>query len=332
MSEAALELDNIENAAILLLTIGEAEAAEVLKHLEQREIHRISEAMSGLQAVSTDQIDVVVDEFLETVADESGLTLGAGRYIKNTLTNALGENKANSVMEKISGGSTAGLDKLRWMDPRAIAEFIVGEHPQIQAIVLSYLEPDHAAQVIAHIPEGDMRRDIMMRVANLESIPPAAIAELAKVLEEQVSSTGPTRFAQLGGKRTAADILNNMAKDSNEAVMESIREADGELGEAINELMFVFDNVSLIDDRGIQTLLKEVSTDVLTLALKGAEPSLQDKIFVDPAADDPLKHSAGSRDGAMSILIGIAARKSIEEKRAVKIAELTDLEPMARRP
>ncbi|MEM9620767.1 MAG: flagellar motor switch protein FliG [Pseudomonadota bacterium] len=279
MSEAALELNKVDQAAILLLTIGEAEAAQVLKHLDQREIQRISESMTALGAVSTDQIEVVVDEFLQTVSDESGLTMQSGRYLKNTLTHALGENKANSVIEKINGGSTAGLDKLRWMDPRAIADFIVTEHPQIQAIVMSFLEPEQAAQVISHLPEGQIRRDIVMRVANLESIPPAAIAELALVLEEQASQAGPARFAQLGGRKTAADILNSMEKGTNEAVIEAIKEANEELGDAINDLMFVFDNLAAVDDRGIQTLLKEVSTDTLTVALKGAERSLQEKIF-----------------------------------------------------
>ena len=279
MSEAVLEMPKLDQAAVLLLTIGEAEAAQVLKHLDQREVQRLSEAMTGLSSISTDQIDSVVDGFLETVSDESGLTLGANRYLRNTLTHAIGENKANAVIEKISGGSTAGLDKLRWMDPRAIAEFIASEHPQIQAIVMSYLEPEQAAQVIEFIPDEEMRRDIVMRVASLDSIPPAAIAELAEVLEEQASQAGPTRFAQLGGKKSAADILNSMSKGSNETVMEAIREADEELGEAINELMFVFDNLALIDDRGIQTLLKELSADSLTVALKGADQSLQDKIF-----------------------------------------------------
>ena len=272
-------LEPVDQAAILLLTVGEGEASQVLKHLDQREVQRLSEAMTSLVAVSTEQIDQVVDQFLSTVSDESGLTLGANRYLRNTLTNALGESKANSVIEKINGGSTAGLDKLRWMDPRAIAEFIMGEHPQVQAIVMSYLEADQAASVLSYISDVDLRRDIVIRVAQLESIPPAAIAELAEVLDQQSTKVGPTRFAQLGGKRTAAEILNNLGKDDNEPVMEAIREADADLGEAINELMFVFDNIALIDDRGIQTLLKEISTDTLTLALKGAEPALQAKVF-----------------------------------------------------
>jgi flagellar motor switch protein FliG len=279
MSEAALDIGTLDQAAILLLTIGEAEAAQVMKHLDQREVQRISEAMSALPSVSTDQIGSVMDAFFDTVSDESGLTLGAGRYLKNTLTHAIGENKANAVIEKINGGSTAGLDKLRWMDPRAIAEFITAEHPQIQAIVMSYLEPDQAAQVIAYITDDDMRRDIVMRVATLDSIPPAAIAELAQVLDEQAGHKGPTRFAQLGGRKSAADILNNMAKGTNDSVIEAIKAADEELGDAINELMFVFDNLALVDDRGIQTLLKEVTTDSLTVALKGADQSLQQKIF-----------------------------------------------------
>ena len=279
MAEPALDLPTIDQAAILLLTIGEGEAGEILKHLDQREIQCLSEAMANLESVSTETIDVVVDSFLSTVSDETGLTMGANRYLKNTLTLALGESKANSVIEKIQGGSTQGLDKLRWMDPRGIAEFITDEHPQVQAIVISYLEGDQAAQVLNFIPDVQLRRDILMRVASLESISPLAIAELAEVLDKQVVSQGPTKFAQLGGKRSAAEILNNMAKDQNEPVMEAIREADQELGDSINELMFVFDNLSLVDDRGIQTLLKEVSTDGLTLALKGADQLLQNKIF-----------------------------------------------------
>ena len=279
MSDVDFELNDINQAAVLLLTVGEAEAAEILKHLDQREVQRLSEAMSALPNVTTEQIDGVVDSFLETVADESGLTLGANRYIRNTLTNALGESKANAVIEKISGGSTAGLDKLRWMDPRAIAEFMLAEHPQVQAIIMSFLEPEQASQVMQYVDDVDVRRDIVMRVANLDSVPPAAIAELASVLEVQASRTEPTRFATLGGKRSAAEILNHLGKDQNEPLMTAIQELDEELGEAINELMFVFDNIMLIDDRGIQTLLKEISTDTLTMALKGAEPALQQKVF-----------------------------------------------------
>lgn len=274
-----LEMPAVERAAILLLTVGEAEAAQILKHLDQREIHRLSEVMSSLDVISTEQISGVVNSFLESAADESGLTMGAAVYLKNTLTAALGESRASSVIERISGGSTQGLDKLRWMDSRGIAEFIVKEHPQVQAIVMSYLEGDQAAEVLSYIPDVQLRRDIVMRVANLEAVPPAAIAELAEVLEVQASKSGATRFAQLGGMKTAADILNNLDKNDTEPVMEAIRELDQPLGDSINELMFVFDNLAMVDDRGIQTLLKEISSDHLTVALKGADEALQNKIF-----------------------------------------------------
>ena len=274
-----MELEKVQQAAVLLLTIGEQEASKVLKHLDQREIQRISESMTSLGSISALEIEQVVDDFLQTVSDESGLTMGTDKYLRQTLTSAIGESKANSVIEKINGGSTQALDKLRWMDPRNIAEFISNEHPQIQAIVLSYLEPDQAASVMDYLPAGEGRRDILMRIAKLESIPPAAIAELAVVLEEHASQKGPSRFAQLGGTKSAADILNNMDKTHNEEIMQSIKEVDEELGDAINELMFVFDNLMAVDDRGIQTLLKEVSTDVLTVALKGADPGLAQKVF-----------------------------------------------------
>ncbi|NKB98030.1 MAG: flagellar motor switch protein FliG [Pseudomonadales bacterium] len=323
MSEAALELPTVDQAAILLLTIGESEAANVLKHLDQREVQRLSEAMSGLASVSTDQIEMIVDGFLETVSDESGLTMGAGKYIKNTLTNALGESKANSVIEKINGGSTAGLDRLRWMDPRAVAEFIMSEHPQVQAIVMSFLEADQAARVLDYIDDTSLRRDIVMRVANLDAISPAAISELADVIEHQTaSSAGPVRFAQLGGKRSAAEIMNNMSKEANEPVMEAIKEIDQGLGDAINELMFVFDNLLMVDDRGIQTLLKEISTDSLTMALKGADPALQNKVFgnMSSRAADLLKDDMDAKgpvrlsevEGAQKEILLIARRLADE--------------------
>ncbi len=280
MSEVALNIPSVDQAAILLLTMGESEAAHVLKHLDQREVQRLSEAMTNLSSVSTEQIDQTVDGFLDSISDQSGLTLGSGRYIKNTLTHALGESKANSVIEKINGGSTAGLDRLRWMDPRTIADFISAEHPQVQAIVMSYLDPDQAGRVLDYIDDNSLRRDIVMRVANLDAISPTAIAELAEVVENQTAlSAGPVRFAHLGGKRSAAEILNHLDKGATEPVMEAIKEVDQNLGDEIGELMFVFENLLSIDDRGIQTLLKEISTDSLTIALKGADDVLQAKIF-----------------------------------------------------
>jgi len=279
MENAAAEMQPLDKAAVLLLAMGEDEAAKVLKLLEPREVQRVGAAMSALGSVNTRQIDSVVSNFLEAVSGQSGLGLGANDYLKRMLVGALGEQRASGVMDRIVGGSMGGLDKLKWMDSRAIADFILHEHPQIQAIVLAYLEPDQAAEVLGYFPDDTARSDVIMRVANLDSIPPGALQELSVVLEAQVGKQSSSRFAQLGGKRAAAEILNHLGNKSEEAVIESIREEDEGLSTEIQELMFVFDNLNLVDDRGIQTLLREVSSDMLVLALKGADEPLREKVY-----------------------------------------------------
>jgi len=281
MSEAieGSALGSVEQAAILLLSLGEEEAAKVLKFLDPREVQRVGETMAALGAISRRNIESVVDSFLEEVTEQSGLSLGVPDYLKRMLVNALGEHKATTLLERISGGSTGGLEKLRWMDSRAIADFMKEEHPQVQAIVLSYLEPDQAGEVLGHIGDPGHCADIVMRVAKLESVSPTALAELAAVLEQHAGRQTANRFAQLGGRRSAAEIMNKLARGSDQVVLEKMRQADEGLCESIQEQMFIFDNLALIDDRGIQTLLREVSTDMLVLALKGADPTLADKFF-----------------------------------------------------
>ena len=278
MSEG-VELDAVEQAAVLLLTIGEAEASEVLKYLDATEVQRVGEAMSRLGTVPVTQINQVVDTFLEDASEQTGLAMGAPDYMKKILVGALGEHKATTVLERINGGSTRGLDKLRWMDPRAIADFMKEEHPQIQAIILSYLDADQAGEVLSYFDDPKATAEIVMRVANLESISPTALSELGAVLEAHAGKQKANRFALMGGRRTAADIMNKLGRGADEAVLESIRDADEGLCDEIQEQMFVFDNLAAVDDRGIQTLLREVSTDLLVLALKGADQGLCDKIF-----------------------------------------------------
>lgn len=283
MSEVATldvaEIEPVNRAAILLRIMGPDEAARVLKHLDRREVQRVGMAMSSLGNISNDQIGTVLASFLETVSGQSGIGIGANDYLKKMLTGALGEQKASAILERIGGSSAGSLDRLKWMDPRAVADFILNEHPQIQAIVVSYLEPDQAAEVLNYFPDEQMRSDVIMRVATLESIPPSALQELSVVLDSQISKGSSSRFAQLGGKRVAAEIMNSLDNAVEEAVMDKIREADEGLSDDIQELMFVFDNLLAVDDRGIQTLLREVSTDNLVLALKGADEPLREKIF-----------------------------------------------------
>lgn len=282
MGEVALvetEFEPVQRAAVLMLALGEADAARILRHLEPREVQRLGAAMSELEHIQAPQIQAVMDVFLETVGDQSGLAIGANNYMQKMMVSALGEERASVILERIVGGNTSGLDKLKWMDPRAIADFVLQEHPQIQAIVLSYLDPEQAAAVLDFFPDSETRSEVLVRVANLESISPSALAELSVVLEEQVSKASNRRFAQLGGRRSAAEILNNVDSKKNMELLETIQGLDEALGAEIQELMFVFDNLMGVDDRGIQAILRDVSTDILVLALKGAELPLQEKIF-----------------------------------------------------
>ena len=273
------KIEAVDRAAIFLLALGEDDASRVLKHLDPREVQRVGAAMAALGNVDMNQVASVLRTFLDTVTGQSGLTIGSAEYIRKMLIGALGEEKARTLLERILGGNTAGLDKLKWMDPRTIAEFIVHEHPQIQAIVLSYLEADQAAEVLSFFPDAASRSEVIVRVATLDSVPPTALQELNAVLEEQVTKRSATRFAQLGGTRVAAEIMNNLESKTEEEVMNGVREADAALSEQIQELMFVFENLMDIDDRGIQVLLREVSSENLVLALKGTDDALKARIF-----------------------------------------------------
>ncbi|MEM9742926.1 MAG: flagellar motor switch protein FliG [Pseudomonadota bacterium] len=272
-------MSTVDEAAVLLLALGENEAAKILKHLEPREVQRLGTAIADLENLPTDRIETALNVFLESVSDQTGLALGSDRYLDGLLRHALGDERAQVIMERILGGNTSGLDKLRWMEPRTIAEFVQQENAQVQAIVLSYLDPDQAAAVLTFIPDVGQRRDIISRVAQLESVSPAALNELSLVLEEQVDRTKNRRYAELGGRKAAADILNHVAPADNESILNEIKAENAELSEEIQEMMFVFENLMLVDDRGIQTLLREISTELLVVGLKGADEVLRDKIF-----------------------------------------------------
>ena len=266
-------------AAMLLMSVGEADAAEVLKHLGPKEVQRVGTAMSSLPEVKQEQIEGVVRLFLEEVGGQSGLGVGADEYIRNMLTKALGEDKATGLIDRILlGGNTTGLDTLKWMEPRAVADIIRNEHPQIQTIVLAYLEADQAAEVLAQFPEK-VRLDIVMRVAALESVQPAALQELNAILEKQFSSSAGAQAQMLGGVKTAADIMNFLESSVEAEIMDGIKEVDEDLATEISDLMFVFDNLIDVDDRGIQALLREVATDSLKIALRGSDSGLSDKFL-----------------------------------------------------
>ena len=273
------KITRVDAAAILLMSLGEVEAAQILKHMGPKEVQRVGTAMATLRDVSQEQVEAVMIDFLESVGKQTGMGIGSDQFIKNMLTEALGQDKADSLIDRILvGGNTTGLDTLKWMDGRAVAELIRYEHPQIQAIVLSYLESDQAAEVLGVLDEK-VRLDVIMRVASLESIQPQALQELNNILEKQFSGNSSTKTSKIGGVKCAADIMNFIDTTIEADLMDSIKEIDADLGGEIEDLMFVFDNLKDVDDKGIQTLLREVSSDVLIIALKGADSELQEKIF-----------------------------------------------------
>ena len=278
-SQAVQKLSGLERSALLMLGLGEQHAAEILRHMGPKEVQEIGLAMAGLSNITNSQMELVMQKFVGTIGEQTSLGMGSDQYIRNMLTSALGAEKAGGVIDRILlGRNSKGLEQLKWMDARAIAELIRVEHPQIIAIVMSFLDPDQAAGVLAEFPEK-MRADVIMRVASLDGIQPAALQELDEILEKQFSGGANVQSSALGGVKKAADILNFVDGAIESKVIEQISESDDELSQQIQDNMFVFENLIDIDDRGMQTLLREVSSDQLLLAMRGAPEPLRDKIF-----------------------------------------------------
>jgi len=273
------KLSGTQRAAVLLMSLGEAEAAEVLRQLSAKEVQKLGVAMATINNVTKDQVIEVVDDFVEELQTQTAFGLGADDYVRNVLVQALGEDKAGNLIERILlGRNSKGLETLKWMDPRSIADLIRNEHPQIIAIVLSFLESDQAADVIKLLP-ARTRVDALMRIATLEGIPPNALSELNDIMEKRFAGNQGMNQSQVGGVKVAADIINFLDTNTEQQISSGIREIDAELCNQIQELMFVFDNVADLDDRSIQTVLREVQGDKLGLALRGADSKVKDKIL-----------------------------------------------------
>jgi len=282
MSEAAKGArSGVERAAILLLTLGESEAAEILKHLGAKDVQRLGRSMAELANVSRDEVRNVLGQFTTALEQQTSLGVANEDFVRKVLVNALGEDKAASLMDRISlGGQRKGLDALKWMDAKAVADLVRTEHPQIIAIVLSYLDSEQAAEVLACLPEG-LRSDLVMRVATLDGIQPSALAELDEMMEKQFAATGGAsgKSSALGGLRTAAEMVNLLDSSVGTSVMNDIGKTDEGLSQKIQDLMFVFDDLLEIDDRGMQELLRQVPADKLLIALKGADETFKTKVF-----------------------------------------------------
>jgi flagellar motor switch protein FliG len=270
----------VERAAILLLTLGESEAAEILKHMGAKEVQRLGRTMAELANVSKEEVRGVLTDFTAAVELQTSLGVGSDEFIRKVLVNALGDEKAASLMERISlGGQRKGLDALKWMDSRAVADLIRNEHPQIIAIVLSYLESDQAAEVLSNFPPP-MRSDLVTRVATLDGVQPSALAELDDMMEKQFAAAGGTgKSSSLGGLKAAAEIVNLLDSSMGTTIMTDIGKTDERLSQNIQDLMFVFDDLMSVDDRGMQELLRQVAADRLLIALKGVDEEFKAKVF-----------------------------------------------------
>jgi len=279
MAEEARKLTGTEKAAVFLRSLGEAEAAEILKHMNPKEVQKVGQTMATLNNVTREEVQEVLDTFVMTVEEETGLGIGSHDYVRKMLVGALGEDKAGNLLDRIlSGGNTSGLEQLKWMDARGIYEVIRLEHPQIIAIVCSFLEPDQSAAVLGQFPERD-QANVILRIATLDGVQPAALTELNEILEKQFSGTAGGQTMTVGGMKTAADILNFVEGTVEATIMDSIKETEPDLGQGIEDLMFVFDNLIDVDDRGIQTLMREIQSDQLQLALKGTDEALREKFL-----------------------------------------------------
>jgi len=276
---AEITLDSTERAALMLLAVGQDRAAAVLKNMGPKEVQIVGSAMATMGPITGEMVDVVLEDFILEVKGETGLGLDSDTYIRNMLTDALGADKAGNIIDRIlMGANSKGIEQLKWMDVRSIADLIRLEHPQIIAIILSLLEADLSAEVLALLAENQ-RSDILMRIATMETVQPAAIKELDDMMEKQLTGSESIQASIVGGVDAAANILNYMEGNLSEEMMEGINENDAELGQQIQDKMFVFADLINVDDRGIQTLLREVSTDQLLIALRGVSDGLRDKVF-----------------------------------------------------
>ena len=272
-------LTGTQKCAILMMLIGEDEAAEIMGNLSPKEVQVLGSAMYSVQGLGQDTVNLVLDEFLAIIKAQTSLGISGGGYIKNVLTKSLGEDKAQTVLGKITpSDSNKAIEILDWLDARSVADLIIDEHPQIIALIISYLDPSMASDVLTFMPENS-QSDIIRRIATLETVQPEALKELDRVMQKVFSSNASLRASKVGGVPAAAKIMNFLSQDGEAKIMKEILKDDKQLMQLIQENMFVFDNLIMADDKSLQTLLRSVETELLVLALKGADEPLREKIF-----------------------------------------------------
>lgn len=272
-------MDGIERAAILLLSMGERNAAEVLKHLEPRQVQKVGLAMSTMNTVSKAKMHSVLVDFLGAIDEDTSLTVDTEDYLRNILIEALGEEKAIPFIDRILvSDKDSGLNRLKWLDGRLIADVIRNEHPQIIATILIHLDSEQSAEVVSYF-SSEKRAEVLLRMCNIETVKPEAISELGQVIEKQLSGQKMGKSSSVGGIKSVADVINFLDGSMEEEVLSKIKDWDEELSDKIRDKMFVFENLTDMDDRSVQTLLRDVGTEQLKIALKGTTESVKEKIF-----------------------------------------------------
>ena len=285
MAEAAIddaeqiELTGTQKSAILMMLLGEDEAAEVLKNLSPREVQHLGTAMYSVQTADQETVNSVLDEFLEIIKKQTSIGMGAGNYIRNVLNKALGDDKAQSVLSRITPASSERpIEILDWMDARSIAELVQDEHPQIVALIVSYLDYGLASDVLGLL-ELNLQSEVITRIATLEMVDPEALKELEKVMQRKFKANTSLRSSQVGGVKAAAKIMNFTKEAMEKRILTDVKKVDKDLMQAIQDNMFTFENLGMSDDRSLQTLLRSVETEDLILSLKGADEVLREKLF-----------------------------------------------------
>jgi flagellar motor switch protein FliG len=322
MSGNPADMSGVERAAILLLSLGADEAAQVLKHLDPREVDAVSAQMARLGNVPVERVEAVLGAFRERVQGSGPIPPDGAEYVKKVLSSLFGKQRAELMVERmlVGAGGGSGLEALRWMDPRNIVQIIGDEHPQVIASVLSQLDGRLSAQVLPMLPEK-MRTEVLLRIARLEELPQNALSELDQIIGKRAAGGSQASARKVGGARTVADIINAMEREASEGVMTTLENENAELHQKIREMLFVFDDLADVDDRGMQAILREVASENLAVALRGAEPAVSDKIFrnMSKRAAEILKEDMEARGPVKLTEVEAAQREIIAV--AQKLAE-----------
>ena len=292
-----MDEQGLQDSAILLMSLGEDDAAEVFKHLSPKEVQRLGETMAKMKVIPRERVEGVLTRFTTDASEQSMLVSDSDEYVKSVLRRALGEDKANLLIDRIMQGSdVTGIESLKWMDPTSVAELLRNEHPQIVAAILVHLDFDQSSQVLKSFTERQ-RNEVMIRIATLDGIQPSALKDLNEVLSKVLAGGDKLRKASLGGAKTAAEIINMLGSTVESSILDYIRQSDAELAQKIMDNMFTFDDLLKMDDRGFQMLLKEVQTESLVIAMKGATPELRERIFgnMSTRAAETLREDLDSR-------------------------------------